>query len=88
VIYEGAIDSKATPNKHLDINKSGYLEVAAEYPFRVSEWVTLYFNLVFSAAGYSMDVPEEAATTFAKCATGFEGEIANRIEKYYGNQGI
>jgi hypothetical protein len=73
---------------HLHINKDGYLEVAPEYSFRVSEWITLYFNLAFSAAGYSIDVREKAATAFAKSVKGFEDEIAKRMGEYYGSQGI
>jgi hypothetical protein len=50
--------------------------------------VTLYFNLTFSAAGYSIDVPEESTAAFAKSLAGFEDEIVKRIDEYYENHGI
>ena len=62
---------------HVQINENGYLEVASEYVFRVCEWVTLYFNLAFSAAGYC-----------AKSSEGFDDEIARRMDEYYRSQGI
>jgi hypothetical protein len=73
---------------YLHINKDGYLEVAAEYPFRVSEWVTLCFNLAFSAAGYPVDVREKSPTAFVNSVRGFEDEIAKRMGEYYENQCI
>lgn len=73
---------------YLQIDEQGYLVIAPEYVFRVCEWITVYFNLLLSAAGYSMNIPEQAATALAKSFEGFENEIARGMDNYYRDRGI
>jgi hypothetical protein len=47
-----------------------------------------FFALLFSAAGFGLDSPEEVAEQSAKQFHGFEDQIRTSISEYYSKKGI
>lgn len=75
-------------DKFLMIDDDGYIQLDLEYSFQLYEWIYAYFTLAFSAAGYSIAMPEY--TDYEKIITPDDERIDLEVvvDSYYSKMGI
>lgn len=78
----------AISDKLLMIDGEGYIQLEFEYSFQLYEWIYAYFTLAFSAAGYSIAMPEY--TEYKKIITPEDERIDLEVvmDSYYSKMGI
>jgi len=59
------------------------LALETKYPFQVLERVDVFFQLLFSEAGYRIDCPPGYSKAMSKHFAGFEKEMMERMADYY-----
>ena len=73
----------ARSSPHLGIGDDGYLVIDEAYAFVTCELSTVFFNLVFDAAGYSIDMPEIPTSSIE-----VGDDFSKAIDEYYSRQGL
>lgn len=78
----------ATYNNFLMIDEDGYIQLDFEYSFQLYEWIYAYFTLTFSAAGYSIDMPEYTEREKIITPDDERIDLEAVMNSYYSKMGI
>lgn len=74
----------AKSSQHLEVGEDGYLMIDDVYALEACELITIFFNMVFNAACYSIDIPSEMPAIIL----GDSDEFHKKIDEYYSSQGL
>ncbi len=78
----------AASSEDIDFDSDGYLVIGPAFPARVCDIIYTFFSILFTTAGFRLDIPEKLSTSLSAQFQGFENEINAKINEYYAKKSI